>query len=231
MEKEEMVVTGDGSHSVVNNRFAVPYHSTHGAITESQHVFIKYGLLPALSSVEGRAIRILEMGFGTGLNAFLTMLVLDQKEFAGKEVQYFTYEAYPIGAATARGLNYPAQLNTGQNRFLSLHEASWEKQVRISQNFVLTKYQRDFLLDQDPSYGEGTIDVIYYDAFAPNSQPEFWEEDALAVAYRALRPGGCLTTYCAQGQFKRNLRAVGFTVEGVPGPPGKREMTIARKES
>ncbi|MTB49843.1 tRNA (5-methylaminomethyl-2-thiouridine)(34)-methyltransferase MnmD [Lewinella sp. W8] len=229
MQHEERVLTEDGSHTLVNDRFAVPYHSTHGAITESQHVFIKYGLLPALAAVRDRPVRILEMGFGTGLNALLTVMEVGREAYTDQSVEYFTYEAYPVTEETVLQLNYPAQLNIDPSAFLPLHRAEWEKRVAITENFFLEKFRRDFIRDGQRSYAAGSIDVIYYDAFAPSSQPEFWEGEALAVAFRALRPGGWLTTYCAQGQFKRNLRATGFLVEGVPGPPGKREMTIARK--
>lgn len=229
MEKEETLITGDGSHTVVNDRFGVPYHSTHGAITESQHVFIQHGLLPALEDAQGRPVRILEMGFGTGLNALLTMITLEKKDSPGASVVYYTYEAFPVSEETVKNLNFPEELGISSSRLTDLHNADWGEPTPVTAQFSLEKYHRDFITDEERCYPEGKIDVIYYDAFAPNSQPAFWEGPALDHCYRALRPGGWLTTYCAKGQFKRNLRAAGFTVEGVPGPPGKREMTIARK--
>lgn len=219
--------TADGSHTLYSDRFGVPYHSVHGAVTESRHVFIQAGLHPLLASGQPH-LRILEMGFGTGLNAYLTLLELDA--YPEVTVDYFAYEHYPIPAGQAAELNYPAVLGADPERLSALHAAFADPTLPVSPHWHLRPRQTDFLTDANRPYEPDSIDLIYYDAFAPVSQPEFWEPEAMVVCWEALRPGGRLFTYCAKGQFKRNLRTVGFVVEPLPGPPGKREMTSARKE-
>lgn len=223
--ENEILITGDGSHSLRSHQFAVPYHSTHGAINESRHVFIEMGVRPALRAGE-KEISILEIGFGTGLNALLVW----QMAAAHPDVQfnYRTIERYPISAASAGALNYPELLEVAPADFLALHEAAWDEPVAISPNFSLFKINGDFfatLTDHSASWAN----VIFYDAFAPASQPELWEPEILSRCARVLQHNGTLVTYCAKGQFKRNLKQVGLRVEPLPGPPGKREMTRARK--
>jgi tRNA U34 5-methylaminomethyl-2-thiouridine-forming methyltransferase MnmC len=218
----DLVLTTDGSHTLRSGQFGVEYHSLHGAVQESLHVFIHSGLNPLLETGV-KQVHILEMGFGTGLNALLVRQVAEQRPEV--EFRYDTYEQFPVAPVEIAGLNYPAQLGLEAERFVSLHDCGWEKDVELSSNFTLHKRRADYLTDTSRPYAQGTIDLIFYDAFAPRSQPEFWETEGLAVSYEALRPGGSLVTYCAKGQFKRNLRAAGFTVVPLPGPPGKREMT------
>ena len=222
----DLVLTSDGSHTLRSGRFGVEYHSIHGAVQESRHVFIKAGLQPLLEA-GARRVRILEMGFGTGLNALLV------REMARRnpevEFTYHTYEQFPVSPVEIATLNYPAQLGVEEAIFVGLHDSGWEESLQLDDNFTLHKRQADFLMDSERPYADGTMDLIFYDAFAPSSQPEFWETEGLAVSFAALRPGGNLVTYCAKGQFKRNLRAVGFTVVPLPGPPGKREMTMGVK--
>lgn len=227
MHPNELVLTADGSHSLRSRQFGVDYHSVHGAIQESEHVFMGGGLLPLLESGV-KEVRILEMGFGTGLNALLVCKLASVHPDV--VFRYTTYEQFPISPVEVAALNYPAQLEMATDSFIKLHDSGWEAEQQLSPNFSLYKRHANFLTDDDRPYAPGSIDLIFYDAFAPASQPELWEPEALVVSWEALNLNGTLITYCAKGQFKRNLRTVGFTVEPLPGPPGKREMTRGRKE-
>ena len=222
MSTPSLFVTDDGSHSVYSPS-GVSYHSRHGAIQESRHVFIEAALL--YLSQRQRSIDILEIGFGTGLNAFLSFL---EGEARGLQLNYHSYELFPLAEEAWRALNYPEQAGAAERRrvFEALHLAPWGNPFSISPAFSLTKHQDSFLNIS----AEQAFDAIYFDPFAPNDQPEFWTPEFLEKMHRALRPGGVLTTYCAKGYVKRNLRAVGFQVEKLPGPPGKREMTRASVE-
>ncbi|RMF03015.1 MAG: SAM-dependent methyltransferase [Bacteroidetes bacterium] len=213
-------LTQDGSHSIYSAEFGVPYHSKYGAIQESMHVFLQAGLhyrLPSLSKV-----RILEMGFGTGLNALLTYRVGVQ---TNKPIEYTAVEAFPISMAAASALNYPQLLEESAVTFAALHRAAWNSMVKIGPYFSLLKQQAKL---QEATLSS-PYDVIYYDAFAPTTQPELWTEDIFAKLYAATAPQGVLVTYCAKGAVKRALKAVGYQVEGLAGPPGKREMTRATR--
>ncbi len=218
----ELVLTTDGSHTLRSQQFGVEYHSVHGAVQESLHVFIHSGLSPLLETGIKR-VHILEMGFGTGLNALLVRQIARQRPEV--EFRYDTYEQFPVSPVEVAALNYPAQLEVEADLFLGLHDCGWEQSIELDANFILHKRCADYLNDTDRPYAPGEVDLIFYDAFAPRSQPEFWETEGLVTSCEALRPGGSLVTYCAKGQFKRNLRAAGFTVVPLPGPPGKREMT------
>ncbi len=218
----ELVLTTDGSHTLRSGQFGVEYHSLHGAVQESLHVFIHSGLKPILETGV-KQVHILEMGFGTGLNALLARQVAQTRPDIA--FRYDTYEQFPVSPVEVAGLNYPAQLGVAADLFVGLHDCGWEKTIDLDPNFKFQKHRADYLKDTDRPYSPGEVDLIFYDAFAPRSQPEFWETEGLEVGYAALRAGGSLVTYCAKGQFKRNLRAAGFTVVPLPGPPGKREMT------
>lgn len=211
-----VIETQDGSHSLHSDQFGVSYHSKYGAIQESQHVFLKMGLgavLPAKDSV-----RVFEMGFGSGLNTFLTMLAAER---AGKQIYYEAAEAFPLTVEQAGQLNYATQLSASQADFEALHQAEWGKQNQISPNFQLLKWHNS--LQEAPLTGQ--FDVVYYDAFAPRAQPELWELPILKKVYDSMASGGVFVTYCAKGVVKRTMKEIGFSVEGLPGPPGKREMT------
>lgn len=212
--------TQDGSHSLMSERFGVSYHSKYGAIQESRHVFIEAGLAAVLSRKEH--VRIFEMGFGTGLNAFLALHYCQQSR---KSCHFETVEAFPIPAPDSRQFNFPSQLGAEAAAFYALHDAPWNELAAITPDFTLLKWQ--MLVADAPL--TGGFDVVFFDAFAPSSQPELWESPILSKMYDALAPGGIFVTYCAKGVVKRTLRDVGFTVEGIPGPPGKREMTRATK--
>ncbi len=214
--------TQDGSHSIFSEAYGVSYHSRYGAIQESRHVFIEAGLYPLL--LTRQKIKVLEIGFGTGLNAFLTFLETTRREV---EIHYRGIEAYPITAEQARQLNYPAQLQWDDLRpvFLSMHDDTWGETQQLGDRFYFRKDQiRIEALVLEPAF-----DLIYFDAFAPNAQPELWEEPILSAMYQALTEQGVLVTYCAKGVVKRILKNLGFSVESLPGPPGKREMTRAVK--
>lgn len=218
MEIDEIFETQDGSHSILSRRYGVSYHSKYGAIQESRHVFIEAGLYD--KALQQKNISILEIGFGTGLNALLTFYEAERHEW---NIRYEAIEAYPIELSQAAQLNYANQLKSEslQAVFSALHEYSWDDQHDFSPYFSFRKVRKLF---QDIQY-EDQFDLIYFDAFAPNAQPELWEPPFLALLYKALHNGGTLVTYCAKGSVKRAFKEVGFTIEALPGPPGKREMT------
>lgn len=210
--------TQDGSHSIMSAQHGVSYHSKYGAVQESRHVFIQAGLYQ--KALQQKDIRILEFGFGSGLNAFLSLLETQQHDW---KIRYEAVEAYPILPEQARLLNYPTLLEANhlQAAFLKMHECPWGQEVEITPSFVLKKWLQRF---EDISF-QNQFDVIYFDAFAPDAQPELWELPVLEKAYEALCTGGLLVTYCAKGSVKRALKSAGFQLESLPGPPGKREMT------
>ena len=216
MRKVELKKSRDGSHTLYLPELNETYHSIHGAINESKHVFLKMGL----NAVGLNTINILEIGFGTGLNAFLTML--EAIKSGKQKIYYHTLEPYPLEENVYKQLNYPAIISSEhESLFLELHQVDWDITHQIAPDFSFHKsIKRLENIDLD-----ATIDIIYFDAFAPNKQPELWEVEALKNCFKALKPGGILVTYCSQGQFKRNLKTVGFEVEKLEGPPGKREMT------
>lgn len=222
MEDREIFETQDGSHSVFSQKFGVSYHSKYGAVQESRHVFIEAGLFPKI--LGKRTLAVLEIGFGTGLNAFLTFLEAESRQL---EIRYEAIEAYPLSMEQVRQLNYPAMLHAENyaDQFLRMHQCQWSMPAVLSENFQFKKELQRF---EDIDY-EKKFDLIYFDAFAPNAQPELWEPEVLSKMYKALKKGGVLVTYCAKGVVKRRLTALGFTVEAIKGPPGKREMTRCMK--
>jgi tRNA U34 5-methylaminomethyl-2-thiouridine-forming methyltransferase MnmC len=219
-----IIETQDGSHSIFSEKFGVSYHSKYGAIQETQHVFINAGLKTKAETQS--EIHILDIGFGTGLNVLMTFL---ESQKSGLNIHYTGVEAYPITLEAAMQLNYTEQLQRPENQsdFIKMHEANWNETVAITDNFQLTKVKKKF---EDLDFNN-QFDLIYFDAFAPTSQPELWEIPLLTIMYNALKTNGFLVTYCAKGQFKRNLKAVGFEVEALAGPPGKREMTKGSRNS
>jgi tRNA U34 5-methylaminomethyl-2-thiouridine-forming methyltransferase MnmC len=216
----EIIITEDGSHSLYNAVLDETYHSRHGALAESRHVFIHNGLAQSLSA--DRAIQVLEVGFGTGLNALLTWQYARE---ARQRVEYVGIERFPLSEELWRRLNYGTALNA-EREFAALHEISWNEPHELETCFHFLKLNIGV---EDFEASDTLYDVVYYDAFAPEKQPEMWTSETLSVVVRSLRPGGILVTYCAKGQFRRNLRGLGLEVESLPGPPGKRAMTRARK--
>ncbi|MGB1205987.1 MAG: tRNA (5-methylaminomethyl-2-thiouridine)(34)-methyltransferase MnmD [Chitinophagales bacterium] len=223
--QNKIVTTADGSHSIFVPAFNENYHSVHGAIQESQHVFIDAALKE--KSKENKDIYIFEMGFGTGLNAFMTYL--EQKKQDNKiHIHYHTIEAFPISLAAAFQLNYVEKLeaNSEKTAFEALHQANWSETTNISPYFHLTKYHNKI---EEIDLPNNHFDIIYFDAFAPSSQAELWTVEIFIQMYNCLKINGILTTYCAKGVVKRTMKSVGFKLEALPGPIGKREMTRLRK--
>ena len=214
-------LTEDGSHSFLSEEFGVLYHSTHGAIQETQHIFIDAGL-KHISSQQLPVISILDMGFGTGLNALMTYL---EAERLGLKIHYVAYEKYPLSIEQASALNFNAQLNQGEDVLPKIHACTWDTVHNLSDFFSFEKRLAGF--ENIDIHDE--FNLIYFDAFAPEIQPELWEEPMMRKMYNALKANGVLTTYCAKGIFKRTLKNLGFIVEGLPGPPHKREITRATK--
>lgn len=217
MSNLELLVTGDGSHSLINRELDETYHSRHGAVQESNHVFIRQGF----DLLDLPSARILEIGFGAGLNAWLTWQAAASRELV---VQYDTLETQPLASGIWKSLNYAAEGR--QVDFQRIHEADWGTSVVLDSFFSLHKREVSLLSCVLP---ESTYHLVYFDAFAPNKQPEMWAQPVLAKIAQAMRPDGVFVTYCAKGQVKRDLRSSGFDVEAVPGPPGKREMIRAIK--
>ena len=214
--------TNDGSATLYNAALNEHYHSIHGALTESLYVFIQNGFVPALT-LHPQPIKILEIGFGTGLNAALTAAAA---ETANGTVIYTALEPFPVSNELLSKLGYDTVLNAQQfSLFNAIHEAAWEAQVTVQPYFTLEKRQQG-ILDFNP---DSKFHLIYFDAFAPEKQPDMWELPVLQKCFDLLESGGIFITYCAKGQFKRNMKACGFSVQAKPGPPFKREITYAVK--
>lgn len=219
----KLIQTADGSSSLISAKFNESYHSKHGAIQESQTVFIDAALAPKIQA-NTSSLSILDIGFGSGLNALMTLLHTQNSSI---KIHYTAVEAYPISYDTAKELNYSNLLNCQdlQSNFIEMHNAEANTLVEISTNFFFKKQIEYFENIKDINQ----YDIIYFDAFAPSTQPELWEKPLLEAMYNALKKNGVLSTYCAKGVFKRTLKSIGFIVEGLPGPIGKREITRAIK--
>ena len=222
--KREFLTTQDGSVTIHLPDWNEQYHSIHGAINEAKHVFLKHGLEFFINSKEQlpNPISILEIGFGTGLNAFLTCLFAEAN---GAGIHYTGVEAYPVESSEIQQLNYSELLNSSSETFAQLHEISWEIPNTISESFILTKRKQFFSDIKD----KAAFHIIYFDAFGARVQPELWTEAIFRAMFEALLPGGVLVTYSAKGSVRRAMQVVGFEVERLPGPPGKREMLRAVK--
>lgn len=219
--KREIIRTADGSTSIYVPELDENYHSRHGAVQEAIHVFIRSGL----DLFAGKDTSIMEIGFGTGLNAFITFL---EAEKSRQNISYTGVEAFPVTSEEAALMNYPEALEMPQyeEAFQKMHDAAWEAPVVLSGNFTLTKRQQRFEAIED----KGRFDLIYFDAFGYPTQPGLWSEDIFRRMYAALKEEGVLVTYAARGVIKRNMQAAGFRVEKLAGPVGKREMFRAWKE-
>ena len=208
--------TADGSSTLFVPDLNESYHSVNGAITESRHIFLDAGL-HALN-IPAESINVLEIGFGTGLNAFLTAL---ESEKINTIIYYTGIELFPLSSDIVNQLNF----NDEKGVFYKIHETSWEVYNKISDCFFLRKIEVDFTHFQpDEKY-----DLIYFDAFSPKVQPELWTESLFRKLFETMNVGGIITTYCAKGQVRRNMQQAGFRVERLPGPPGKREMLRGEK--
>ena len=221
--KKEIVKTRDGSDTLFVPEFDESYHSSHGAIQESLHVFIRSGLK---FKTELNEINVLEVGFGTGLNALLSFI---DSEETNRKIKYTTLEAYPLKWDLLSKLNHNDLIFNGKyyDKYKKMHNYDWESFYELSPFFTIKKQNvkvQDVLFDNE-------FDVIYFDAFAPRVQPELWTKKIFNSMYKGLKPGGILVTYCAKGSVKRALKYVGFELQSIPGPPGKREMSRAIKSS
>ncbi len=218
--KRKIITTADGSTTIQIEDWNEQYHSKHGAIQEAYHVFIKNGL----SIFKDREVVILEIGFGTGLNAFITFLEGIKRSL---KIDYYGVEAFPVSKEELEQLNYIMELEAEAfaKAFRQMHECPWEKPFPISKEFHLHKQQKEFKDIND----ENQFDLIYFDAFGARVQPELWTENIFLKMITALKPEGVLVTYAAKGSVRRSMQAVGFIVERLPGPPGKREMLRGSK--
>lgn len=222
--QRKIITTADGSKTIHLPDWNEQYHSKHGAVQEAVHVFIKTGLNHVHHEQQQKSISILEIGFGTGLNAYLSLL---EAAKLNVNINYVGVEAYPVNAEEIEVLNYPKVIidKAQDNLFDVLHTTEWENKHQITDLFALTKRQQFFKeIDEVKAYN-----LIYFDAFGARVQPELWTEDIFKTMYNALKPNGVLVTYSAKGSVRRAMQAVGFTVERLPGPPGKREMLRATK--
>jgi len=219
--KREIIVTSDGSTSIHLPDWEESYHSKHGAIQEAKHVFIKNGL----SFFKGQSVSILEIGFGTGLNAFITFL---ESQLLNQMVDYVGVEGFPISSQEVLQMNYVNQLNATDFKavFELFHLCKWEENVTISNHFRLTK--RNQLFNEIDDINQ--FDLIYFDAFGFRVQPELWSVEIFTRMYTSLKSGGILVTYACRGPIKRAMIEAGFQIEKLTGPPGKREMLRGRKE-
>lgn len=222
--ERKIIKTDDGSVTIHLPEWNEQYHSKHGAVQEARHVFLKMGLHYFLEQHSLDELSILEIGFGTGLNAFLTLL---EAEKLNLKINYTGVEAYPVPPEEVKFLNYPetCQAQEQSDLFFQLHDIEWEKLFPISDYFSLTKIKKKFAEVND----ENLYDLIYFDAFGARVQPELWTEEIFSKMYNALRKNGVLVTYAAKGSVRRAMIASGFEVQKLPGPPGKREMLRAVK--
>ena len=214
--------TADGSNTLFVPELDEHYHSTKGALTESEHIFIQTGL----RHCPLQEIHVLEIGFGTGLNAFLTLL---EAEKTACDIHYTSIERYPLDETIVKELHYPELIAPAQaEMFHALHQAAWNLPQEVTPHFTLLKIEGDFTrFELREKY-----DVVYFDAFAPEKQPEMWNQKLFDNLHSIMNPGGILTTYCAKGAVRRMLQASGFRIERLPGPPGgKREILRATKET
>lgn len=223
--QRNIINTKDGSHTIQIPDMKVTYHSIHGAISESLHVFIEAGFNYWHTTHATSPCSILEMGFGTGLNALLTLQQVQSNQLP---VVYESLEAYPLNATEVQGLNYTEQLQRPdlKDTFQLLHTSEWNIPVKVHPYFTLIKHYNKLQTFETSQL----FDIIYYDAFAPSGQPELWTAAIFRQLLHLLHEDGLLVTYCAKGDVRRAMQAAGLLVAKLPGPPGKREMLRATKK-
>ena len=225
-DKLRIITTDDGSHSIYHEELKETYHSFHGAFRETIHVYMLYGMDSWLMrNPQKRPIRIFEVGFGTGLTAWLTLVWAEQNQIP---VLYHTIEPFPLSEEIYSRLNYIEQDHSiwhYHKYFQALHEAPWNEGVILSEYFNMKK--ENIKLEDAQLY---PCDVVFFDAFAPKKQPEVWEKELLGNVIEAMNPGAVFATYCAVGKLRRDLKDLGLEVEILPGPLGKKEMTRAWKK-
>ena len=218
-ERYNFVQTSDGSITVSDKLLGENFHSTYGAIAESNHIFIKNGLNLFIKS----EIKILEVGFGTGLNCLLTAINKLQEQ----KIIYHSIEKYPLNPEIYLKLNYSDCLKITNNLFNNILTAKWDMQIKISDNFELKKINCDLLYFMPVN----SYDIIYFDAFSQNVQPELWTKEVFIKLYNCLNKNGILTTYSSKGDVKRAMREANFVVKRISGPIGKRHIIRAIKQS
>jgi tRNA U34 5-methylaminomethyl-2-thiouridine-forming methyltransferase MnmC len=218
--EREILHTHDGSTTIHIKDWDECYHSKFGAIQEAQHVFIKNGL----TLFKNKPISILEIGFGTGLNAFITFL---EAKKLGLIIDYVAVEGYPISQEEVRNMNYVSELEAESHAdiFEKMHNCHWEEKTCLESDFILTKRKQFFHEIKEIE----SFDLIYFDAFGYRVQPELWTLEIFKIMFKALNKNGILVTYAARSIIKKNMIEAGFTVEKLQGPPGKREMFRASK--
>ncbi|MEI6681902.1 MAG: tRNA (5-methylaminomethyl-2-thiouridine)(34)-methyltransferase MnmD [Bacteroidota bacterium] len=229
----ELVVTrtADGSDTVFRPDLNQHYHSTFGAVQETRQIFIENGFLHSISKKQpgnrssSEILHILEIGFGTGLNALMTLIEAEKRKI---NLHYTSVEPYPLDETCWMVLNYPDLPGSADysRQFSELHQAAWNRPVNLTPKFILHKV-REKIEHFQPDFG--TFDLVYFDAFGPDAQPELWTEEIFRNVGMGMAPGAVLVTYSVKGTVVRALRAAGFTTEKLPGPPGKRHILRATK--
>ncbi|ANI89077.1 hypothetical protein A9P82_07105 [Arachidicoccus ginsenosidimutans] len=222
----KLIITSDGSHTVEATELATHYHSIHGALQESMHVFIRAGLEYFLQKNRKRNVAVFEMGFGTGLNALMSLQVAIQKQIT---VHYTTVELFPLKKEEYSLLNYSKLLPQSfeEDYLQELHSCGWGKDEIIHPYFIVRKINTSIL----EMLMNRNFDVVYYDAFDASVQPELWQVSLFEKIFKAMNGGGVFVTYSSKGYVRRALQDVGFGVEKIPGPPKKREMLRGIKQS
>ena len=214
----EIIQTKDGSHTLYSPQFDEIYHSRNGALAESQHIFMENGL----DACQNKEINVFELGFGTGLNALLTWIYAESKNI---KIHYHTLELYPVSLDLIEQINYPDLIGS-KDKFQKLHQTEWENTVKLSPHFSLHKINASIIDIQLPLSG---INIIFFDAFSPEKQPELWTTEVFTKMYEILAPAGILVTYCSKSYVRNNMQQAGFEVSKLPGPHGKRDMVRALK--
>lgn len=218
---KEFVITQDGSYTIYLPEMDEHYHSTHGAIQESMHIYINEGLL----QFSGKKISILEIGFGTGLNAFLTYIYARKKNIC---VDYYSIEKYPLTEPEYKSLNYASgEFEEYASVFEKLHSVGWNIDFFLDSKFKLHKIQDDLTTHSFDLPAK--VDLVYYDAFAPNKQPDLWTDEVISKVSKCVGKDGLIVTYCAKGSVRRAFASAGFQMERLPGPPGKKEIIRGKK--
>ncbi len=214
----EIIETKDGSHTLFSAQFDEIYHSRNGALAESTHIFIKSGLDACI----GPEVNVFEVGFGTGLNALLSWIYAESKQI---RINYHSIELFPVSEELISRINYP-DIVGHKEKFQQLHEAGWDQTICLSPHFSLHKIKLSVL---DLQFASSSINVVFFDAFSPEKQPELWTADVFARMYDMLVPQGILVTYCSKSYVRRNMQQVGFEITKLQGPHGKRDMVRATR--
>ena len=219
--KQEIITTADGSKTIYLPEWNETYHSKHGAVQEAKHVYIEAGLKYCHNLTNKKSLNILEIGFGTGLNAFLSAIYAKRNKI---KLNYHAIEKYPLSTQLVNSVNYAQELEIDNLMFNKMHNMAWEKLIEIHNCFSLKKIEVDLHLFES----QENFDVVFFDAFGPRVQPELWAKQILEKLYNMMTKNGVLVTYSCKGSVRRDLQSIGFKVVKIPGPPGKREMLRAQ---